>query len=139
MSYMNNRMSYTLRVPMDVMEAIDALTRERGCSRAEVVIEAMREKIERINHGTANSTTGAGRSEERKTGGSGDGAAVPVLPKAEGKPKRLREVQSLRGELAGRGDEPTQLPESGPASIKSGSCPHGKANAARCRASGGGC
>jgi predicted transcriptional regulator len=113
MSYMNKRMSYTLRVPTDVMEAIDALTRERGCSRAEVVIEAMREKTERINHGTANSTTGAGRSEEGKAGGSGNGTTLPVLREAKSQAKRLHPMQSVRDELAGR-REPVAGPKGQP-------------------------
>ena len=47
------------------------------------------------------------RADER----SGNGAGLPVLPKAQSEPERLHPVQPLRRELAGLGDGPAQLPD----------------------------
>jgi len=107
----------------------------------------------------ASSRTVAGKTEEEKIGNSsahddtrgtavdatggdgriGNGAAVPILRKAKGKPEQLHPVQRLRSELAGGGDAPAGLPQPRTTGSPFEKCPHGKLNAAYCRATGGGC
>ena len=76
-------------------------------------------------------------------GGAGergrDGAAVSVVRKAKGGKKQLHPVPKVRGKLAGGGDALSELPEYGSAGSAYEKCPHGKLNAAYCRAIGGGC
>ena len=64
---------------------------------------------------------------------------MPVVQKAKSSKKRLHQVQRVHDELAGGGNAPSRLPESGPASGSITRCPHGKLNEAYCRLTGGGC
>ena len=80
-----------------------------------------------------------GSKQERQIERSRNGARLPVLQKAESVAERLYPVQPLRDKLVERRDEPSELPELRPASVAPGSCPHGKRNAAYCRATGGIC
>ena len=70
---------------------------------------------------------------------SGVRASVPVLRSSEGKSKRVHSVQPVRGKLGGQRTASSKLPQHGPASSASGSCPHGNGTQARCRFKHGGC
>jgi hypothetical protein len=65
-----------------------------------------------------------GDDPEPKSERAGDDVPVPVLSKAKGRAKRLRAVQPLRGELAGRGgsdEEPIHRTHEGCRIVREGS------------------
>lgn len=77
------------------------------------------------------------RGPEKRSGNSG---TMPVLPQAKSRKKQLHPLQSVRSELASRGNGPAQLSQQEPGSGKIGSCPHVKGRTeAYCRILGGGC
>ena len=117
-----------VRVPQSLADELRVEGEAHGCDLSWAVRRRLNADIR-----------GSGTEPAGPTQRSGNGASVSVLPQAEGKPKRLHPVQPVRSELAGGGNEPTKLPEHGPASCAKGSCPHGKLNAAYCRATGGIC
>src|SRR6185437_5804605 len=124
-------MLISLRIQDELMVEIDRLAESDGRSRNSFIVRAL--------EGMYGNGRVDGSESGSSVGGGGDGTGVSVVRKAEGDKKLLHPVQPLRGELAGRGDAPAQLPPAGPASSSPGSCPHGKRNAAYCRATGGGC
>lgn len=71
-------------------------------------------------HGTDDRAAASGPGGLLERGG--DHAAVPVLPKAKSAAKRLRAVQPVRGELAGRGGSEPQ-PEGRAVGEVFGKCP----------------
>jgi hypothetical protein len=84
---------------------------------------------------TGRAGSDAAGSDER----TGNGAAMPVLRKGKGSKERLHPLPAVRDKLVVGGDGPAGLPESRPSRSASEKCPHGKLNAAYCRATGGGC
>ena len=84
---------------------------------------------------TGRAGSDAAVSDER----TGNGAAMPVLRKGKGSKERLYLLPAVRDKLVVGGDGPAGLPESRPSRSASEKCPHGKLNAAYCRATGGGC
>jgi hypothetical protein len=114
----------SVRMPAELVAAIDLRAARENRSRGQVVVLVLRSEFG-LNlggkHGTEDDDVrGAGGGEAGEAGGSGDGAAVSVLPKAEGTAERLHAMQSVRGKLAGR-----RGPVEGPAErAKAGDASH---------------
>ena len=121
----------SLRVPDELLCRVEAQAKTERRSRSQMLVKLLEDLYADLR-GTGVEPTGQTEQTRNR-------ATVPVLPKAKGSAKRLHTVQSVRGKLAIRGDAPAELPQPGPASCTKGSCPHGKPNAAYCRATGGGC
>lgn len=125
-------MLISLRIPDDLLAAVDGLAQSDGRSRNSFVVRTLRGAI----HGN-------GRIDEQHASatpsGSGHRTELPVLPEAKGRKKQLHPVQPLRRELAGRRDAPAELPQRGSEGGSPDRCPHGKLNEAYCRAIQGGC
>src|SRR5580704_9675519 len=128
---MANTTHVSVRLPSSLVVALDRDAKVESRSRAWVISDRLR----RI-YGHSGIDEQHAR---RAVGGSGNGTALPVLPNPKSEPVNVHPVQPVRGKLAGRRDAPTRLPQSRPASLPVGSCPHGKRNVAYCRATKGGC
>ena len=89
---MANTTHVSLRLPCNLVDAVDAQARATERSRAKVIEMCLR------------GTYGHSGTDEQHAGAaverSGNGAAVSVLQEAEGAEKRLHPVQSVRDELA---------------------------------------
>ena len=126
------------RVSRESVQRLKVEAAERNCTLRSLCLERL--GIEGENGTNQNDDAGTGGScEAGAAQRKGNRAAVPVLSAAKGEEVGLHQMQPVPDELAGRGDAPSELPKQGPASSAKGSCPHGKFNAAYCRATGGGC
>ena len=124
-----------IRLPLEIANAVKARAVEERRSVSWVIVECCREVL----LGDDADGRAKGTVEEGDARREGDGTAVPILRNAKGGKKRLYPVQSVRRELAQRGNEPSGVSGTRPASSAAGSCPHGKRNEAYCRYIGGGC
>ena len=102
----------TIRVPNEQLAEIDAEARRLDRSRAWVILR-------RLRGAKGVDVSDAGAAGQR----TGDGGTMPVLRKAKGAKKRLREVQSVRGELVserGHVEGPEERPHEGHYAYRNG-------------------
>jgi predicted transcriptional regulator len=142
--FMGNTVHITVRLPIETVARVDAealrLKRSRSWVIAWILSDVELFHKEAVNGSSKDADTGragsdAAGSDER----TGNGAAMPVLRKGKGSKERLHPLPAVRDKLVVGGDGPAGLPESRPSRSASEKCPHGKLNAAYCRATGGGC
>lgn len=88
---MSGTIHVTLRLPVSLVEEIDLQAKAEMRSRSQVILRRL--------YGVEGVDADDSRGEVER---SGDGAAVPILPKAKGKAKRLHKVQPVRDKLARR-------------------------------------
>lgn len=138
--FMSNTIYVPVRMPKELVEAIDIRAVRENRKRSQVIVMVLGEVF------GARSKNDDGRGprgeQDRPIERTGNTESVPVLPKAEGTEKHVYPVQPVRHKLAGRRDAPAELLESGPeggAWSPASKCGHGYQNRFVCRAHNGGC
>jgi hypothetical protein len=129
---MANTTHVTVRLPSELVAEIDEQARVEHRSRAGVILLRLTGELNGIDSLVHNDPRGENQRARA-------GAGLPILPISEGEQKRVHKMQPLRHQLDEQRDASAQLPKLGPESTAPGSCPHGKRNAAYCRATGGRC
>ena len=135
--FMSNTVYVPVRMPQELVEAIDIRAVRENRKRSQVIVMVLGEVF---GVGTKNDAVrGSGGDASGSPKRSRDRASLPVLQATAGESVNVHQVQSVRSELAGRGNAPAGLLESRPPRSPSEKCPHGNRNAAYCRAIGGEC